>query len=166
MNLRRRRRAFHSRKKNHSTKRWPYRPAADNQVTCDMKFSSIVGGALSLLLCACGAENAAAPNPPAAAPNPPTAPAPPAAQLGTATLNWSIPTQNTDDTPLTNLTGFRVYHGTSATSLSPVRTISNPAATSTVVDNLVSGTHYFAVSAVTTSGVESPLSTVGSKAIP
>src|SRR5687768_2214450 len=113
MNLRRRRRAFHSRKKNHSTKRWPYRPAANNQVTRDMKFSAIVGGALSLLLCACGAEKAAAPNPPAAAPdppaaapNPPSAPAPPAAQLGTATLNWSIPTQNTDDTPLTNLMGF------------------------------------------------------------
>jgi hypothetical protein len=138
-----------------------------------MKFSAIVGGALSLLLCACGAEKAAAPNPPAAAPdppaaapNPPSAPAPPAAQLGTATLNWSIPTQNTDDTPLTNLMGFRVYQGTSATSLSPVRTISNPTATSTVIDNLGSGTHYFAVSAVTTGGVESQHSAIGSKAIP
>jgi hypothetical protein len=173
MKLRQQRRAFRSRKKNHTAQRRPYRPAANNQVTCDMKSSAIVGGALSLLLCACGAEKAAAPNPPAAAPsppaaapNPPTAPAPPAAQLGTATLSWSIPIQNTDDTPLTNLTGFRVYHGTSATSLSPVRTISSPTATSTVIDNLGSGTHYFAVSAVTTSGVESQLSAIGSKAFP
>jgi hypothetical protein len=153
-------------------KRWPYRPAVKNQVTCDMKYSAIVGGALSLLLCACGAETATDPEPPAAAPdppgaaNPPSAPTPPAAQLGTATLNWSIPTQNIDDSPLTNLMGFRVYHGTSATSLSPVRTISSPTATSTVIDNLVSGTHYFAVSAVTTNGVESQLSAIGSKAIP
>jgi hypothetical protein len=140
--------------------------AANNQVNRDMKYSAIVGGALSLLLCACGAEKAAAPDPPPAGPGPPAAPAPPGAQLGTATLIWSIPAQNTDDTPLTDLMGFRIYHGVSATSLSPVRTISSPTVTSAVIDDLVSGTHYFAVSAVTTSGVESQLSIVGSKTIP
>jgi hypothetical protein len=173
MKLGQQRRAFRSRKKNHSTQAGRIGPPQTIRVTYDMNSSAIVCGALSLLLCACGAEKAAAPNPPAAAPNPPaaapnppTAPAPPAAQLGSATLSWSIPIQNTDDTPLTNLTGFRVYQGTSATSLSPVRTISSPTATSTVIDNLGSGTHYFAVSAVTTSGIESQLSAVGSKAIP
>jgi hypothetical protein len=117
---------------------------------------AFIAGALSLLLCACGAEEAAIP-----APDPP-----PAQGGGTATLNWSIPTQNTDDTPLTNLMGFRVYHGTSASSLSPLTTITSPSATSTVIGDLPPGMHYFAVSAVTTSGAESVLSPVRSKAIP
>ena len=33
---------------------------------------------------------------------------------GTATLSWTAPTQNTDDSALTDLAGFRVYYGSSA----------------------------------------------------
>src|SRR5271167_1095091 len=36
---------------------------------------------------------------------------------GSATLIWSAPTENTDGTPLTNLAGFHVYYGTSASAL-------------------------------------------------
>lgn len=84
---------------------------------------------------------------------------------GTATLNWTAPTQNTDGSPLTNLTGYRVYHGTSASALTDVRTISSPGISTYVFDTLASGTHYFAIAAVA-NGVESALSGTGSKTIP
>jgi hypothetical protein len=85
---------------------------------------------------------------------------------GTATLSWTAPTQNTDGTALTNLASYRVYHGTSASALTDVRTVSSPGILTYVFDSLASGTHYFAVSAVNASGVESALSTIGSKTIP
>jgi hypothetical protein len=85
---------------------------------------------------------------------------------GTATLSWSAPTQNTDGTALTNLSGYKVYHGTSASSLTDVRTISNAGITTFVFDQLAAGAHYFAVSAVNSAGTESAMSNVGRKTIP
>jgi hypothetical protein len=118
-----------------------------------MKHSAMMSGALSVLLCACGAEETATPDPPAV-------------RVGTATLSWNVPTQNTDSSTLADLAGYRVYHGTSADSLAPVATIKSPKVTSFAISNLFSGTHYFAVSALTTSGVESALSAIGSKTFP
>lgn len=95
-----------------------------------------------------------------------TAPAPtPAPATGNATLSWSPPSQNTDGSALTNLTGFKVHHGTSAGSLNDVVQIQGAASTNYTFSQLASGTHYFAVSAYTSSGVESALSPVGSKII-
>jgi hypothetical protein len=85
---------------------------------------------------------------------------------GTATLSWSAPTQNTDGSPLTDLAGYRVYHGTSASSLSDVADVPGATAMGYTWNQLASGTHYFAVAAYTASGVESAISGVGSKAIP
>ncbi|MEO6186343.1 MAG: putative Ig domain-containing protein, partial [Steroidobacteraceae bacterium] len=85
---------------------------------------------------------------------------------GSATLSWSAPTQNTDDSALNNLAGFRVYQGSSPSTLVQVATMASPTMTSLVISNLTSGTYYFAVSAYTSSGEESALSTVGSKTIP
>jgi hypothetical protein len=85
---------------------------------------------------------------------------------GTATLNWSMPTQNTDGSPLTNLAGYRIYHGTSATALNDVSTVTDTGATSYQYTALASGTHYFAISAYNSAGAESALSSVGSKTIP
>jgi Putative Ig domain len=90
----------------------------------------------------------------------------PGTGTGTATLGWTAPTQNTDGTTLTTLAGFKLYHGTSAASLTDVRTISSPGVTTFVFDQLPTGTHYFAVSAVNSSGTESARSAVGSKTIP
>jgi hypothetical protein len=87
--------------------------------------------------------------------------APPA--VGTAALTWTAPTQNTDGTPLTNLAGYRVYHGLSASALNDVIPVTG---TSYNFTALASGTHYFAVSAYSTAGVGSALSAVGSKVIP
>jgi hypothetical protein len=74
---------------------------------------------------------------------------------GTATLSWAAPTQNTDGTPLTDLAGFHVYYGTSASALTQVVDVSGASSTSVSVENLASGTYYFAVVAYTTAGIES-----------
>jgi Putative Ig domain len=88
-----------------------------------------------------------------------------AAVVGTATLSWTAPTVNTDGTAITNLSGYKVYHGTGSTTLTDVRTISSPGTTTYVFSTLGSGTHYFAISSVNSLGVESSLVDVGSKTI-
>jgi hypothetical protein len=85
---------------------------------------------------------------------------------GSATLNWTPPTQNTDGTALADLAGYRVYYGTSATTLTSRVDIAQPATTQYTVSTLATGTWYFAVSAYNLSGTESALSNVGSKTIP
>jgi hypothetical protein len=84
---------------------------------------------------------------------------------GSATLAWSAPKTNSDGTALTDLAGFHIHYGTSAGSLTTVIDIANASAVSYTVTELSAGTWYFAVSAYTTSGVESSLSNVGSKTI-
>jgi hypothetical protein len=85
---------------------------------------------------------------------------------GTAALSWQPPTQNTDGSTLSNLSGFKVSYGTSSAALNQVVTLSNPGLTSYVVTGLGSGTWYFAVTAYNSDGIESNLSNVASKTIP
>ncbi|HLZ99666.1 MAG TPA: putative Ig domain-containing protein [Steroidobacteraceae bacterium] len=85
--------------------------------------------------------------------------------LGSATLNWTPPTTNTDGSPLTDLSGFIIYYGTSASSLSQQISLTDPASSSYVVPSLTAGTWYFAVKATTTSGVDSGFSNTASKTI-
>jgi len=87
-------------------------------------------------------------------------------QLGSATMSWVAPTQNTDGSPLNDLAGYRIVYGTSAGALDKVVEVSNPSVTSFVVENLVSATWYFAVKAYTSTGAESSLSNTASKIIP
>lgn len=75
--------------------------------------------------------------------------------LGSAKLNWSVPTRNTDGTALNDLAGYRIYYGQSANNLNQKVEIANPGATTTVIVNLAAGTWYFAMSAYTVTGVES-----------
>ena len=84
---------------------------------------------------------------------------------GSASLSWTPPTRNTDGTALTTLAGYKISYGTSASALSTVITVSNPGISSYVVDNLKTGTWYFAIKAYTSSGSESSTSTVASKSI-
>lgn len=92
------------------------------------------------------------------------APAPPQT-LGTATLKWAAPTQNTDGSPITNLAGYVVSFGNGATALSQTVSITNPATLTYTVQNLGTGTWYFAVSSTASDGTESALSAVVSKTI-
>ena len=90
-----------------------------------------------------------------------------APRTGSASLAWSAPTHNDDGTPIGDLAGFRVYSGTSASSMALAMTIVDPRATSAVLANLPAGaTHYFAVSAYNSTGSESDRSSIGSKLIP
>jgi hypothetical protein len=82
-----------------------------------------------------------------------------------ATLSWLPPTENVDGTSVSELAGYRIYAGQSHASLSVVRTISNPGITTSVIDGLAAGTHYFSVSAFTSSGAESDASSIGSKTV-
>lgn len=83
---------------------------------------------------------------------------------GTAVLSWLPPTENTDGSQLTNLSGYRIYYGTSAGTLNQSIDVSNAGLSNYVVQNLSPATWYFAVKAVA-GGVESNLSNVASKTI-
>lgn len=90
----------------------------------------------------------------------------PVATSGSATLNWTAPTTNTDGSALTDLAGYHIYYGTSPSTMSTVVNISNVATTTYTLSNLAAGTWYFAATSYTTSGLESALSSTVSKVIP
>jgi len=84
---------------------------------------------------------------------------------GIATLKVTAPKTNTDGSALTDLAGYKAVYGTSSGSLTKAMSFSNPSATSLSVPSLSSGTWYFAVRAVNSSGVESNNSNIASKSI-
>ena len=86
-------------------------------------------------------------------------------QLGSATLSWQPPTENTDGTPLTNLAGYTVRYGTAAGSLEQQVRITNPGLTTYVVEGLAVATWYFQVAAYNSDGIESAPSATASKTI-
>jgi hypothetical protein len=88
-----------------------------------------------------------------------------ATATGSAMLSWTPPTQNTDGSPLTNLSGYRVYWGTSQGNYTNSTTINNPGLSSYVVDQLTPATWYFALTAVNSAGSESAYSNVASKQV-
>ena len=78
--------------------------------------------------------------------------------LGSVTLSWNPPTENTDGTPLTDLTAYKIYFGTNSRQYSNEIRINNAGITTYVVDNLSPDTYYFAATAINSSGIESPYS--------
>ena len=70
-----------------------------------------------------------------------------------------------DGSALTNLAGYEVRYGRSASNLDQSVSLTNPSLNRYVVENLSAGTWYFAVVAVNTAGVASPLSNTGNKTI-
>ncbi len=75
-------------------------------------------------------------------------------------------TKNTNGTLLHDLAGYRLYYGTSMSSLSTVVELANPNLTTYLVSNLPSGTWYFGVTAYTKNGTESAKSNIVQKTIP
>jgi hypothetical protein len=84
---------------------------------------------------------------------------------GNATLDWTAPIDNTDGSVLTNLAGYNVHYGTSPDKLTQVINLANPGLTSYVVDNLSTGTWYFAITSYAADGIESSKSGVVSTTI-
>jgi len=105
------------------------------------------------------------PPPPSPPPPSPPPPSPPPPTSGIATLSWQAPTTDTNGAPLTDLAGYRIYYGTSATDLTDTIQLTSVGLQTYVIQNLASGTWYFAVTAVASTGVESALSDVVSKTI-
>jgi hypothetical protein len=86
--------------------------------------------------------------------------------LGSATLSWLPPTENVDDSPLLDLAGYRIYWGRESGNYASSVEIMNPAITTFVVENLSSGTQYFAMTALNKNGLESALSEEAIATIP
>jgi hypothetical protein len=88
-----------------------------------------------------------------------------AADASTTEISWRAPTENADASPISDLGGYRVYHGDSPDTLTEVHDL--PAtAYNYVFRALSAGTHFFAISTYNLSGVESALSAIVSKTIP
>jgi hypothetical protein len=87
---------------------------------------------------------------------------PPAAPAGSGatsvSLVWEAPTQNSDGSPITNLAGYKIHYGTSSDDYTETVALNNASLNRYVIDNLKSGTYYFAITAYNAQGLESPLS--------
>ena len=81
------------------------------------------------------------------------------------TLSWTPPTQNVDGSALTDLAGFEVHYGRSEGELDQSIEVTNPSISTYVVENLSTGTWFFAVTSVNRQGATSLLSAVASKTI-
>ena len=81
------------------------------------------------------------------------------ASTSSVTVNWQQPTTNTDGSPLTGLASYKVYFGTASQQYTNSITIASPTELSSIVGSLEVGrTYYFAVTAITSAGVESAYS--------
>ena len=72
----------------------------------------------------------------------------------TAVLSWTAPTQNTDGSALTNLSGYKVYWGPTSRNYTQNASVSGATST-TYTATLTPGTWYFAVTALDSTGAES-----------
>lgn len=81
------------------------------------------------------------------------------------TLSWTPPTQNSDGSSLGDLAGYRILYGQEPDDLTHAVSLENPSLDRYVVENLSSGTWYFAVVSVNSLGTISSLSNFASKTI-
>jgi hypothetical protein len=84
---------------------------------------------------------------------------------GVASLQWEIPPSKVDGSPLDDLAGYRILYGRNSGDLDNSVLVDDPAMTSYEFSTLSSGTWYFAVVAVSSSGLEGPPTTTASKSI-
>jgi hypothetical protein len=84
-----------------------------------------------------------------------------AASPTNVTLSWSAPTENTNGSALTNLAGYIIYYGTSASAMTQTIDVNTVGMLTYVVDNLSAGNWYFQIVAVNSAGEQSsPSATV------
>jgi len=81
------------------------------------------------------------------------------------TLRWTSPTTNTDGTPLTDLTDFRVFYGQVSGQYNFNLRTGTPTITAMEIQGLAPGTWYFTVKAVNSRGVESDFAREASKTL-
>jgi hypothetical protein len=76
---------------------------------------------------------------------------------------WSPPTENTNGTAVTPLTGFTIYYGTTEGALTQSVVVSGASTLTYTITGLTTGTWYFAVAADAADGTQSAMSEIGSK---
>ena len=77
---------------------------------------------------------------------------------GTALVSWTAPIQNTDNSTLTDLAGFKVYFGTFPGEYENSITVNSVGLSSVLVENLGAGDWFFVMTAFNSSGIESAYS--------
>jgi hypothetical protein len=87
------------------------------------------------------------------------------AGTGVASLQWESPPSKVDGSPLDDLAGYRILYGHNSDDLDNTVLIADPSTTSYEFSTLAGGVWYFAVVAVSSSGLESPPTVVASKSI-
>jgi len=134
-----------------STGRLSGTPAAGNVGTTSGIVISVTDGTNSVSLASFSIQVTAATTPPPV--------------TGSATLTWQPPTERTDGSSLSNLSGYRIYYGTSQGNYPNTASVTNPGLTSYVIENLAGGTWYFVMTAVDAAGLESARTNPVSKTI-
>src|SRR5262249_22405815 len=84
--------------------------------------------------------------------------------LRQAVLSWTAPTKNTDGSSLTNLSGYKIYYGTSSKNYTQSVSVSGGSTTSYTIA-WAPGTYYSAMPAVDSSGGESAKTNEVSKTV-
>jgi len=74
---------------------------------------------------------------------------------GSASVTWSVPTHNTDGSVLTDLSSYRIFYGTSPSTMIQSVDVSGASTASRTITGLSPGTYYFAVAAINNGGVAS-----------
>ena len=74
------------------------------------------------------------------------------------TLSWSAPTENTNGTALTNLAGYVIYYGTSATAMTQQINVNTVGMLVYQIPDLAPGNWYFQIMSVNSAGVQSSAS--------
>ena len=85
--------------------------------------------------------------------------------VGSATLSWIPPTTRADGTALTDLAGYTIHYGDSSGNYTTTIDVNSPGIRSYVVQNLSSGTFYFAMTANDAAGNSSAFSNEASKVV-
>lgn len=77
---------------------------------------------------------------------------------GTALVSWLAPTENTDNSTLTDLAGFKIYFGIFPGEYDNSITVNNAGLSSFLVEKLGTADWFFVVTAINSSGIESAYS--------
>ncbi|MDF1880442.1 fibronectin type III domain-containing protein [Sulfurimonas sp. MAG313] len=87
-------------------------------------------------------------------------------KVGSLRLSWSAPVQNTDNSTLDNLAGYKIYYGENENNLSESIDVTTASLESYVINNLKANTkYYFSVTAINTNKIESSYSNIVSKVV-
>ena len=82
----------------------------------------------------------------------------PAGGPQSVTVTWVPPETNTDGSPVSSLSGYKIHYGTASKKYTQTISIDTVGLTRYVVENLKPGTYFFSVTAVTAQGAESEFS--------